>query len=1094
MTTTTASEAIPTPRGLPVLGNLLDARGGNIENLMRLARKYGPIFRLELPGTDRVLVSSLDLVDEVCDETRFDKLVAGGLSVLRGSKSGSLFTAETDDPMWHRAHNILMPPFSLQSMRDYMPMMLDVADQLVAKWERLNADDDVDVPADMTRLTLDTIALCGFGYRFNSFYRDTPHPFVQAMVRTLTTAQAQGALPSPVRGLQKRKLRQFERDDAYMNATVDMLIRERRESGDTTTRDLLGCMLTGVDKQSGERLPDDNIRAQCITFLIAGHETTSGLLSFAIYYLLQNPGVAERARDEVDRVLGADVDAPPTYEQVHKLTYVTQVLDEVLRLWPTAPAFSRRATEDTTIGGRYPIPKDTGIVVLTPMLHRDQRVWGPDAETYNPDRFAAEKRAALPPNAFRPFGSGQRACIGRQFAMQEAVLVLGMLLQRFELIDAYDYRLSIKQTLTLKPENFRIKVKPRPGRTRGGGARRVEPVVEPQSVPAPADATPAADGHGTPLTVLFGSNLGTAEGIATKLAQEGAERGFAVTTGALDEHVGALPTEGAVIVVAASYNGAPPDNAERFCAWLRDPATGPDACAGVRFTVFGCGNTEWAATYQSVPKLIDAELEAHGATRIHDRGEGDARGDFDGQYRDWHADLWPGVASALSLAEPIADVPDRAGFRLAISMVNMREANPVVMSYAAQQGMVAVNRELQRKSGPRPAERSTRHVEIALPAGATYGAGDHLGVLPRNRPELIGRVLRRFKLDAGTYITVTARDGASAHTHLPIDKPVPLVGILSSCVELQDVATRRDLEVMAAHTEDAAQREKLLALADDGEEGRAAYREEVLLPRKSILDLLEEYRDCALAFDAYLDLLPALRPRYYSISSSPLVSPEVCSITAGVLETPAATGHGVFRGVCSNHLAASEADSTVFVFVRAPTIPFRPPENPHVPMIMIGCGTGLAPFRGFLQERAAQKERGVPVAGSLLFFGCRDPQQDLLYEDELRGFEEAGLVRLCTAFSRVPDQRKTYVQEVIEQEREDVWRLLQQEAVIFVCGDASKMAPDVRRAFLEVFREKTGASAADAEAWLAGLRSADRYLEDIWGGGQAVAGQVAVTA
>jgi cytochrome P450/NADPH-cytochrome P450 reductase len=397
--------------------------------------------------------------------------------------------------------------------------------------------------------------------------------------------------------------------------------------------------------------------------------------------------------------------------------------------------------------------------------------------------------------------------------------------------------------------------------------------------------------------------------------------------------------------------------------------------------------------------------------------------------------------------------------------------------------MVTANRELQRKSGPRPAERSTRHVEIALPAGATYGAGDHLGVLPRNRPELIGRVLRRFKLDAGTYVT-----------NLPVAKPVPLVGILSSCVELQDVATRRDLEVMAAHTEDAEQRDKLLTLADDGEEGRAAYRDEVFAPRKSVLDLLEEYRACALAFDAYLDLLPALRPRYYSISSSPLVSPEVCSITAGVLETPAISGDGVFRGVCSNHLAGSEADSTVFVFVRTPTIPFRPPENPHVPMIMIGCGTGLAPFRGFLQERAAQKERGVPVAGSLLFFGCRHPQQDFLYEQELRAFEEDGLVRLCTAFSRIPAERKTYVQQVIEQERDDVWRLLQQEAVIFVCGDASKMAPDVRRAFMEVFRDKTHASAADAEAWLAGLRSADRYLEDIWGGGQAVTGQVAVTA
>jgi len=187
--------------------------------------------------------------------------------------------------------------------------------------------------------------------------------------------------------------------------------------------------------------------------------------------------------------------------------------------------------------------------------------------------------------------------------------------------------------------------------------------------------------------------------------------------------------------------------------------------------------------------------------------------------------------------------------------------------------------------------------------------------------------------------------------------------------------------------------------------------------------------------------------------------------------------------VCSSHLARNQADSTLFAFVRKPSIPFRPPENPHIPMIMVGCGTGLAPFRGFLQERASYRQQGAPVAASLVFFGCRDPEQDFLYEDELRAFAQAGLVRLHTAFSRVPGQPKTYVQQVIREEAEDVWRLLQAEAVIFVCGDASKMAPDVRAAFTGIFRDKTGMSQADADAWLAGLRAADRYLEDIWGGG-----------
>ena len=114
---------------------------------------------------------------------------------------------------------------------------------------------------------------------------------------------------------------------------------------------------------------------------------------------------------------------------------MTQVLNEALRLWPTAPGFNRYAREDTVIGGRYRLPAGTSVMVMVPALHRDQSVWGPDAEEYNPDHVAPDKLSALPPNAYKPFGTGQRACIGRPFAMQEAILVLGLLLQRFDFID-----------------------------------------------------------------------------------------------------------------------------------------------------------------------------------------------------------------------------------------------------------------------------------------------------------------------------------------------------------------------------------------------------------------------------------------------------------------------------------------------------------------------------------------------------------------------------------------------------------------------------------------------------------------------------------
>ncbi len=199
-----------------------------------------------------------------------------------------------------------------------------------------------------------------------------------------------------------------------------------------------------------------------------------------------------------------------------------------------------------------------------------------------------------------------------------------------------------------------------------------------------------------------------------------------------------------------------------------------------------------------------------------------------------------------------------------------------------------------------------------------------------------------------------------------------------------------------------------------------------------------------------------------------------------MLESSALSGRGEFRGVCSNYLAAQPADATVYAFVRKPTIPFHPPENPHLPMIMIGPGTGVAPFRGFLLERAALKKQGAPIGELLLFFGCRDPMQDFLYEDEMRAFEAGGVTKLVCAFSREPGKPKTYVQQAIGADGDAVWELLQKEAPVFVCGEASRMAPDVKQAFVDLFCKRTGASAADGKAWLAGLVASQRYLEDIW--------------
>lgn len=200
-----------------------------------------------------MIVSGFELVNELSDEKRFDKAVRGALRRVRAIGGDGLFTADTTEPNWNKAHNILLSPFGGRAMQSYHPMMVDIAEQLVKKWERLNADDEIDVVHDMTALTLDTIGLCGFDYRFNSFYREDYHPFVGALVRSLETIMMTRGLP--LEGLFMRARRtDMAADVAFMNNMVDEIVAERRKNAEAAAakKDMLGAMMTGVDKVTGE--------------------------------------------------------------------------------------------------------------------------------------------------------------------------------------------------------------------------------------------------------------------------------------------------------------------------------------------------------------------------------------------------------------------------------------------------------------------------------------------------------------------------------------------------------------------------------------------------------------------------------------------------------------------------------------------------------------------------------------------------------------------------------------------------------------------------------------------------------------------------
>jgi cytochrome P450 / NADPH-cytochrome P450 reductase len=250
--------------------------------------------------------------------------------------------------------------------------MLDVAGQLVLKWERFGPTAAFDVADSMTRLTLDTIALCAFDYRFNSFYQNEMHPVVAAMLAVLEEAGKRARRPEILSRLMWRRNRRYGTNFRLVYDLADRLIAERRRDPALGRRgDLLDVMLTAADHKTGEMLGDDNIRSQLMTFLVAGHETTSGLLSFAIWLLLNHPEALARARAQVDAVLGAQT---PTVGRIAQLKYVERVLTETLRLWPTAPDFAVHPLAETVVGGRYRVTPDDILFVLLPILHRAPRV------------------------------------------------------------------------------------------------------------------------------------------------------------------------------------------------------------------------------------------------------------------------------------------------------------------------------------------------------------------------------------------------------------------------------------------------------------------------------------------------------------------------------------------------------------------------------------------------------------------------------------------------------------------------------------------------------------------------------------------------
>lgn len=544
------------------------------------------------------------------------------------------------------------------------------------------------------------------------------------------------------------------------------------------------------------------------------------------------------------------------------------------------------------------------------------------------------------------------------------------------------------------------------------------------AVQALSDSTELLSASMPAVTLLWASQTGNAEALAERFASRLRDAGIAVELSAMADFPASklASTQNLAVISSTFGDGDPPDNGEGFWHSLSRAETRLES---LRFAVLALGDPNYDQFCQHGKKL-DQRLHELGATRLLERVDCDT--EFEARADQWLAEL-------LKTLQPVTINPAPAA--VAQPVTAPCKAKP----YASR---LLSNLHLNQQS----ANKETRMFSLALAdSGLHYEAGDALGVLPRNCPELVGEMLELTRLDADTTV------------HVDKVGELPLHQALTEHFEIAR-PNSDTLAFIAERSRNPALKQLL------GSERKAELKD--WLWGRQLADVLQAFPvDCSAS--ELLGTLKRLQPRLYSISSSPKAHPQEVHLTV------AAVRYGKRKGVSSTFLADRAADSTVPVFVQ-PSKHFRAPADGDVPMIMIGPGTGVAPFRAFLQERRARGDQGK----NWLFFGEQHAASDFYYRDELLAMQHDGLLtELSLAFSRDQAQ-KIYVQDRIREQGAELWRWLQEGAQLYICGDASCMARDVDQALRRIAQDHGGLCTEGAADYWRQLSEQKRYLRDVY--------------
>ena len=544
-------------------------------------------------------------------------------------------------------------------------------------------------------------------------------------------------------------------------------------------------------------------------------------------------------------------------------------------------------------------------------------------------------------------------------------------------------------------------------------------------------------GPQTPLVVLYGSQTGTAEGLAKKTAKVAESRGFAPRLVSMEKYADVdLTKEQNVLVITSTYgDGDPPDMAQAFWNWLK--ADTAPKLEHLRYSVLALGDTNYSAFCQ-FGKICDERFAALGAKRVADRKDCDV--DYETPAAEWTTTVFEAFGAATQQHSGTNGSNGSAADAPADTETWSRKK-----PFPAR---LVTNRRLSAEGSG----KDVRHFEISLAgSGLTYEVGDALGVIPSNCPALVSELLATLGCDGEE--AVKTGDGEmplrlALTQHFDITKP-----------------SQELLSAVAKHSPDAVFA-PLLDPAKKDELKKWLYGREIL----DVLGCLAT----PIAAQDFVALLKKIAPRLYSISSSLKAHPEEVHLTVAAVRYDA---HGRSRkGIASTFLADRVGEAGAVPVYIQPSHGFKPPANGDTPMIMVGPGTGIAPFRAFLEERLATGAKGR----NWLFFGDQKRATDFLYQEQLEGWAADGhLTWLDLAFSR--DQaEKIYVQSRMLEAAAELWSWLEAGAHFYVCGDASRMAKDVDAALHTVIEKAGGKSGDEAKAYVERLKMAKRYQRDVY--------------